>query len=62
MIERNRNPAGRISNMIFGLCAVGDGLVRFLSLGHLHTRFCLEYSKRQAKKQIRKVKERRPHA
>lgn len=62
MIQRNLNPVGRISNMIFGLCAIGDGLVRFLSLGHLHTRFCLEYSKRQARSQIRKAKELRARA
>jgi hypothetical protein len=53
MIERNRHPSGRVSNMIFGLCAITDGFVRVLSLGFLHSRFTLEWSKYQALRRIK---------
>lgn len=49
MIHRNRHPTGCVSNMVFGLCAIADGLVRVFSLGLLHTNLCLAYSKRQAR-------------
>lgn len=52
MIERNKNPDGRISNMIFGLCTITDGLVRVCSLGFLHTRFTLEYARYLAKRRF----------
>lgn len=56
MIERNKHPAGRLSNMVFGCAAVCDGLVRVVSLGFLHTRLTLNWSRRQAKRAIRKPK------
>lgn len=59
MIERNKNPVGRIGNMLFGICAVGDGLVRILSLGRLHTRFCSECTKCQTIRRFKKLKEAR---
>lgn len=49
MIQRNRHPAGRLSNMVFGLCAVGDGLVRILSFGFAHSTLALDWSNRQAR-------------
>jgi hypothetical protein len=55
MIELNKHPSGRISNMpnmLFGVCSVGDGLMRIFSLGFLHSRFTLEYSRRQAQKRF----------
>jgi hypothetical protein len=52
MIERNKHPSGRISNMLFGICAIGDGLVRIFSLGVLHSHFTLEYARRQAQKRF----------
>ena len=49
MIERNFHPIGRVGNVVFGLAQVGDGLVRILSLGFLHTRFALNVSRRHAR-------------
>ena len=37
-VERNRHPAGRAFNTLFGLCQVADGFIRIVSLGYLHTR------------------------
>jgi hypothetical protein len=51
-IERNLHHAGRVSNMIFGLCSIGDGLVRVLSLGFLHSTLTLDYAREQARKRI----------
>jgi hypothetical protein len=56
MIEINKNPAGRVSNILFGFCSIGDGLVRVLSLGFLHSTFALNYSRRQARLSILKMK------
>lgn len=59
MIERNLNPAGRISNMVFGLAAITDGLVRVLSLGFLHSRFTLTVARHNALRSFRRLKENR---
>lgn len=56
MIERNKNPAGRLSMMVFGVCCIADGLVRVFSLGFLHARFQLEYARRQAKRNLVRLK------
>lgn len=42
--------------MVFGLCSIGDGLVRVLSLGFYHTRLTLNYSRYSAGLAIRKMK------
>ena len=55
-IERNRHPAGRASNMVFGLCTIGDGLVRVLSGGFLHTTLTLDWARNQAKASILRMK------
>ena len=49
MIRRNRHPAGKVSNIVFGVLGILDGLVRACSLGYLHTDLLLNYSKRQAR-------------
>lgn len=59
MIERNRNPAGRLFNLLFGLCGIADGLIRVASLGYLHSRFTLALSRRAAEKHIARQKKRR---
>ena len=41
MIEPNRNPAGRVSVIVYGLAEIVDGLIRVLSLGFFHTGFVL---------------------
>ena len=52
MIERNRNPAGKRYNILFGLCEIADGLIRVASLGYLHSLFALEVSKRAVKSHL----------
>lgn len=56
MIERNRNPAGRLYNLLFGLCEIVDGIIRVVSLGYLHSRFALDMSKRAVKAHITRQK------
>ena len=56
MIQRNKHSAGRLSNVVFGLMQVGDGLVRVLSLGFAHSTLVLDYSRRQARLAIQKQK------
>lgn len=55
-IERNKNPAGRVSNIGFGVVAIIDGIVRVLSLGFLHTDLMLSYARRQARAGIERMK------
>jgi len=52
MIERNHHPAGRVFNMLFGLCQVADGFIRVLSLGYLHSRLTLTVSRKATEKLI----------
>lgn len=59
MIERNRNPAGKVFNLLFGLCEIADGLIRVVSLGYLHSRFALDMSKRAVKTHIARQKKKR---
>lgn len=56
MIERNRNPTGRLNNIAFGLATIADGLIRVISLGWLHTRFPLYLSKRQTERYFLRIK------
>lgn len=56
MIQFNRNPAGRLFNLLFGLSEIADGLIRVASLGYLHSRFALEVSKRAVKSHIARQK------
>ncbi len=56
VIQRNRNPAGKLSNIGFGLCNICDGLVRVLRLGFLHSTLALDYSREQARRAFRKAK------
>lgn len=55
-IQRNKHPAGRISNMVFGLCSLCDGLVRLMSCGFLHTSLTLDWARYQATVQIRNLR------
>lgn len=57
MIERNRHPAGRLFNILFGLCEIADGLIRVASLGYLHSRLTLTLSRRATEKHIARQKE-----
>jgi len=62
MIERNRNPAGCLSNIVFGVASLLDGLVRVVSLGWLHTRLPVNVSRWQAKSHIKALKRRQGRA
>lgn len=55
-VERDRHPAGRAYNMLFGLCQVADGFIRILSLGYLHSRLTLTASRKAAEKLISRRK------
>lgn len=59
MIQRNRNPAGRHYNILFGLCEIADGLIRVVSLGYLHSRLTLALSRRAVKKYMLQQKQSR---
>lgn len=52
MIRRNVYPNGKLGNVLFGFCNIGDGLVRILSLGFLMSSFALEYAKSQARRKF----------
>jgi hypothetical protein len=54
MIKIDKNPAGRISNIFFGLCVVIDGIIRIVSLGFLSTNLPLQFSRIQAKRSFKK--------
>lgn len=54
MIERNLHPDGRLRNMLFGVAQIGDGLVRVLSLGFLHSTFTLNLARNSARRRILK--------
>ncbi|MCY1557216.1 hypothetical protein D9M68_940480 [compost metagenome] len=55
-VQRNRHPAGRLANMAYGAASLVDGIVRVLSLGHLHTTLPLDVSRWQAKHMIVRLK------
>lgn len=61
-IERNRNPTGRIANVVFGLATLGDGLVRVLSFGFLHTCWPLNVAAYQSKQYFAALKAARGRA
>lgn len=42
--------------MVGGMAALGDGLVRVVSLGFLHTRLQVEWSRLQVKWHLNKLK------
>ena len=51
-IERNKLPDSRVPALLYGLVEILDGVVRVLSLGFLHTDFCVRYSGYLAKKRF----------
>ena len=56
-INHYRSPSGYLSNVVFGLCEVCDGLVRILSLGYACTTLTLDYSRRQARLHVTSKKD-----
>lgn len=54
MIERNKNPADKAYNILFGLASIVDGVIRVLSLGLCHTYLPLTVSRWQAKRAIKR--------
>ena len=55
-VERNRHPAGRAFNMLFGVCQVTDGFIRIVSLGYLHTRLTSAVTRKTTEKLISRRK------
>lgn len=55
-VERNRHPAGRTFNMLFGVCQVADGFTRIVSLGYLHTRLTSTVARKATEKLISRRK------
>lgn len=55
-VERDRHPAGRAFNMLFGVCQVADGFIRIVSLGYLHTRLTSTAARKAAEKFISRQK------
>lgn len=55
-IELNKNPAGRVNNMIFGFCQLADGIVRVVSFGFLHTRFPIDQARNATRKHFDQLK------
>ena len=51
-ISQNKVVAGRIVNMMCGLVAIADGLVRIFSIGFLCTDFQLSFATRVAMKKL----------
>ena len=56
MIERDRHPAGKLFNMLFGVCQVADGFIRIVSLGYLHTRLTSTVARKATEKRISRQK------
>lgn len=56
MIQRNRNPAGRMGCIVFGLSLMLDGVVRVASGGFFHTTAPLAVSREQARRHIQNLK------
>jgi hypothetical protein len=55
-IYRNKHPAGRFNSFTFGLCNIGDGLVRVLTFGFFHSTFALDHARSTAKRRIEKFR------
>lgn len=53
IICRNKNPAGKLYNMVMGLSNVFDGLVRLLSLGFFHTDIPITVSRLQVEHMVK---------
>ena len=54
-ISKNINEAGKLGGIIFGLCQIGDGVVRVLSLGWLFTSLPIDCARKQALKYFNKL-------
>ncbi len=52
MVERDRHPAGKLFNMLFGVCEIADGLIRVVSLGYLRSTLPLTVARSAAEKLI----------
>ena len=59
MLFLNKNPAGKISNMVFGILEIVDGIVRVLTFGFIATEFNLRFTRWTAKNHIQKLKRER---
>lgn len=54
MIYINKNRAGKLWNVAFGIAEILDGILRIASFGTLSSKFALEVSRQMAITSIRK--------
>jgi hypothetical protein len=55
----NKNPAGKLSNLHFGVCQLADGSVRVLTLGFVVTTFALDQARNTARARLEQLKGKR---
>ncbi len=60
LIHLNRNPAGLLANIIFGIAEIADGLLRLFSLGTVCSRLPLEVSRVSTARQFAKMRKLSP--
>lgn len=59
MIFKNKNPSGKLWNILFGLAQFVDALVRILSLGYFCTNYCVTVSRHMTQYHINNLKKKR---
>lgn len=62
MFFLNKNPAGKVTNVLFGLAELVDGSVRLLSLGFIATGLTSTVSRWQVERHIKRLKKGRNKA
>ena len=55
MLQRTLNPR-RLSNAAFGVAEIVDGIVRILTVGHVHTRLPIEQARWAMQQHINRLK------
>lgn len=53
----NKNPQGKVTNLVFGLAEIIDGLIRLFSLGFVATTAPLDVSRQAAKRFGKQMRE-----
>lgn len=58
MLYRNKNPAGLLGNMLYGLAQITDGIVRIITFGTVATKLPLIVTRRQTQNHLKQLKKR----
>jgi hypothetical protein len=53
----DKNPAGKLNSIMFGVCCVLAGLVRIFTFGFIFSTFILDHTRKTSKNHITKLKE-----